>query len=146
MGDSILFPPTLSSSSMNITQGALALASPTKINTAHAYKSDTAHLKYNKYINSIINGTKEALGGEGSMQVRLWPLEGVVMFLSDRNIHFTPLLKIWIYIEIYLKSPQKVSNISGVNVFVQTVVVWATCAYKSTEAWRTDEGRFDDYD
>lgn len=30
MGDSILFPPTLSSSSMKITQGALALASPRK--------------------------------------------------------------------------------------------------------------------
>lgn len=30
MGDSILFPPTLSSSSMNITQGALPLASPRK--------------------------------------------------------------------------------------------------------------------
>lgn len=29
MGDSILLPPTLSSSSMKITQGALALASPT---------------------------------------------------------------------------------------------------------------------
>lgn len=28
MGDSILFPPTLSSSSMKITHGALALASP----------------------------------------------------------------------------------------------------------------------
>ncbi len=36
MGDSILFPPTLSSSSINITHGALALASSVRKNSKGA--------------------------------------------------------------------------------------------------------------
>lgn len=46
IGDSILFPPTLSSSSMKITQGALALASPGegKNNTHKNYCGQNIHI------------------------------------------------------------------------------------------------------
>lgn len=78
MGDSILFPPTLSSSSMNITQGALALASPTKQTTKNKMLLETdiiKYIKHNKYwrkrgfqktIKKRIDGG--SVGREGSMQ------------------------------------------------------------------------------
>ncbi len=49
MGDSILFPPTLSSSSINITHGALALASSVRKNSKGAILLTAEQKHYGQY-------------------------------------------------------------------------------------------------